>query len=118
MGASAVPSVQNTYLGAKYVSSTIRAAAQREIDLHEYKTDLLRGGKSLIGADVDFTKQHPSQGYAMDAITSVIPGGAKAMLLKNAQNNPNEVATFDKQFGVGTAEHILQVTVPRRPQVQ
>ena len=103
MGASAVPSVQNTYLGAKYVSSTIRAAAQREIDLHEYKTNLIKQGQPILSADVDFNKTHPPQGYAMGAITSQIPQPA----VQHLRSDPTLAPQFDKQFGPGTAEYLI-----------
>ena len=108
MGNTAVPNVQNTPLGAKYVSATIRAAAQREIDLHEYKAGLAQVGHSLVGADVFFNKTHPTKDYAMGAITSVIPQPAKAHLL----SDPKLAPMFDKQFGPGTAEFILKTAPP------
>jgi hypothetical protein len=103
MGRTAVPSVQNTYLGAKYVSSTIKAAAQWEVDKYNYKANLLKNGQPLVGADADFSKQHPPQQYAMGAITSQIPAPAVAHL----KSNPNLAPQFDRQFGPGTAEFLL-----------
>lgn len=103
MGRTAVPSVQNTYVGAKYVSATIRAATQWEIDKYNYKTDLMKQGKPLVGADADFASKHPPQQYAMSAITSQIPPNAVAHL----RTNPNLAGQFDKQFGPGTAEFLL-----------
>jgi hypothetical protein len=111
MGTTAVPSVMNTQLGAKYVSATIRAAAQREIDLHEYKASLApQGGVALLNADVAFNKAHPPQDYAMGAITNVIPAPAKAHLI----SDPKLAPQFDQQFGPGTAEFILRHS-PARP---
>jgi hypothetical protein len=95
--------VQNTYLGAKYVSSTIRAAAQREIDLHEYKTQLLKQGKPIVSADVDFNNTHPPQSYAMGAITSQIPPAA----VQHLKSDPKLAPQFNKQFGPGTAEYLI-----------
>lgn len=43
-GVSAVPSVQNTPLGFKYMSATIRSAAQEMLDMHEFKTRIISGG--------------------------------------------------------------------------
>lgn len=110
MGNTAVPNVQNTQLGAKYVSATIRAAAQREIDLHEYKALLAQNRQSLVGADVAFNKLHPVKDYAMGGITSVIPNAAKAHLL----SDPKLAPMFDKQFGPGTAEFILKSAASRQ----
>lgn len=103
MGASAVPSAQQSYLGAKYNAASIRAATQREIDLHEYKADLLAKGKSLTGADAAFNKERPAQDYAMGGIVSVIPKPAVAHL----RANPTLAPQFNKQFGDGTAEYAL-----------
>lgn len=103
MGASAVPSAQQTFLGAKYNLSSIRAATQREIDLHEYKSNLLSQGKSLVGADAAFNKQHPAEEYAMAGIVNAIPHPA----IEHLRANPDLASHFDKQFGAGTAEFIL-----------
>ena len=103
MGASAVPSAQQSYLGAKYNAASIMAATQREIDLHEFKAGLLAQGKSVVGADAAFNKEHPAQQYAMGGIVSAIPKDAIAHL----RANPNLATHFDKQFGAGTAEFVL-----------
>lgn len=103
MGAGAVPSAQQSYLGAKYNAASIKAATQRQIDLHEYKTQLLSQGKSLIGADAAFNKVRPPEQYAMKGITDVIPAPAKQYLAAH----PETAAHFDKQFGTGTAEFLL-----------
>lgn len=103
MGNTAVPSVRNTQLGAQYVSATIGAAAQRQIDLHEYKASLARRGDSLVGADVAFNKMHPAEDYAKGAIVGVIPPAAIDHLTKQ----PNLSKQFDQQFGPGMAQYIL-----------
>src|SRR6185312_7149301 len=103
MGRTAVPSVQNTYLGAKYVSSTIKAAAQWEMDKYNYKANLLKNGQPLVGADAEFAKTHPPQQYAMGAIANQIPQPAVAHL----RANPSLAPQFDQQFGPGTAEFLL-----------
>lgn len=103
MGRTAVPGVQNSYVGAKYVSATIRAANQMQMDLYNYKKQLADSGHSLVGAESEFYKTHPPQQYAMGAITSQIPQPAVAHL----RSNPNLAPDFDKQFGAGTAEFIL-----------
>ncbi len=103
MGANAVPSAQQSYLGAKYNLASIRAATQREIDLHEYKTGLLQQGKSLVGADVQFNKMRPPEEYAMRGIIDAIPASAKKHLVAN----PELAADFDKKYGRGMAERII-----------
>ncbi len=103
MGTEAVPASQQTYLGAKYNAASIRAAAQRQIDLHEYKARLLQEGKPIVGSDVKFNQTNPPAAYAMQAITSQIPPQAVAHL----RGNPALAPQFDKQFGPGTAEHLL-----------
>lgn len=103
MGRTAVPGVQNTYIGAKYVSATIRAAAQYEIDKYNYKADLQKRGVPISTADAEFAAAHPPGVYAMRAITSQIPPQAVSFL----RANPNTAAHFDRQFGPNTAEFIL-----------
>ncbi len=103
MGNTAVPSAQNTYQGAKYVSATINAAAQRQIDLHEYKAKLAQDGKSIVGADVAFNKAYPAEAYANTAIASVLPREAISMLAQN----PNLAAQFDAKYGKGMSNYAM-----------
>lgn len=109
MGNTAVPSAANTYQGAKYVSATINAAAQRQIDLHEYKARLAQEGRPLTGADVAFNKAYPAETYAKTAIASVIPAEAIDMLAKN----PNLASQFDAKFGKGMAPYALSRAAQR-----
>jgi len=101
MGGKAVVGQQNSYLGAKYVSATIKAAAQRQIDLYEYQAD----HKDQLPAvsEIQFNKAHPPQQYAMGGITSVIPQGAKNYLTQHPETAPQ----FNKNFGSGTAQYVL-----------
>lgn len=101
MGKAAVPGVSNTYLGAKYVSATIKAAAQRQIDLYEYQA--AHQDQLPAVSAIQFNKMHPPQMYAMSGIASVIPDGAKQTLMQH----PETAATFNKHFGSGMAQFIL-----------
>lgn len=103
MGRTAVPGVQNSYIGAKYVSATIRAANQMQMDLYNYKKQLAQNGQSLVGAEADFYKNHPPIQYGLGAITAQIPKAAVAHL----RANPNLADQFDKQFGENTSEFLL-----------
>lgn len=101
MGKAATPGIQNTYLGAKYVSATIKAAAQRQSDLYEFQAQ--HQDQLPAVSAVEFNKMHPPQQYAMQGIASVIPAGAKQTLLQQPQTAP----IFNKHFGSGMAQYIL-----------
>jgi hypothetical protein len=101
MGRAATPGVSNSYLGAKYVSATIKAAAQRQSDLYEYQA--AHPDQLPAQSAIQFNKMNPPQQYAMSGIASVIPDGAKQTLMQH----PETAATFNKHFGDGMAQFIL-----------
>lgn len=101
MGKAAVPGVENSYLGAKYVSATIKAAAQRQIDLYEYQA--AHPDQLPAVSAIQFNKAHPPQQYAMAGIASAIPQGAKQYLTAH----PETASQFNKNFGSGMAQFIL-----------
>lgn len=101
MGKTANAGINNSYLGAKYVSSTIKAAAQREIDLYEYQAQ--HPDQLPAKSAIDFNKANPPQQYAMKGITDVIPDRFK----KELAQHPEAASSFNKTFGPNTAEYIL-----------
>ena len=101
MGKTANAGVSNSYLGAKYVSSTIKAAAQRESDLYEYQAQ--HTNQLPAQSAIEFNRANPPQMYAMKGITNVIPDGAKQYLAQH----PESADKFNKNFGSGTAQYIL-----------
>jgi hypothetical protein len=86
---SAVPNVENTYLGGKLVSSSLRQAAQRQSDYYEYLTDyaMSHGGQTM-GADVQFNKTHPVGGYVKAAVASAKQATANAAPAAPAPTRP------------------------------
>ena len=100
----AVPSAENSYLGAKLVSSSIRQAAQREIDYYKYATDYARSHNgSTVGADIAFNEARPPKLYAQTAIANAVPGDALAYL----RQNPSLSKQFDQKYGPGMSDFIL-----------
>lgn len=67
---NSVPNAQQSQLGAKLVSSSLQQAAQRQQDYYEFLTARAKAG-TLMGADVDFNRAHPVQGYVDAAIKKV-----------------------------------------------
>ncbi len=64
----AVPSVDNTYLGAKLVNASIKAQFQWAKDEVTYAAEVANNNNGDIrSAFTDFAKEHPAQGYA-DAV--------------------------------------------------
>jgi hypothetical protein len=63
---NSVPNANQTPLGAKLVSASLRQAAQRQQDYYEYLSQ--RPGQ--VGADVEFNKQNPPEKYSLRAIAS------------------------------------------------
>ena len=70
---ASVPNAEQSYWGAQLVSSSMRQAAQREIDYHKYLIQQRRSGNSLLDADVNFNQQHPVQSYVDKALSTLPP---------------------------------------------
>lgn len=99
----AVPNAENSYLGARLVSSSLRQAAQRQSDFYEFLNERVAGGKTMLGADVAFNKVHPPGEYTDRAIMNAVPPNAIAYL----QQHPDTAAHFDETFGAGLAKKVL-----------
>lgn len=101
MGRAAVSGQGNTPLGAKFVLSTIEAAARRQADLHEFK---LENPGLLSTAEIRFNRQHPPETYGFNALAGAMPPGSIDYLRKN----PGTAKQFDSTFHVpGMAKYIL-----------
>lgn len=101
---SAVPNAENTYMGARLVSSSVRQAAQRNVDYYSFLQDFAgKHGGSTFGADLAFNKLHPAKEYSNNAIVNAVPPDARQMLLKS----PNTASQFDEIFGAGTAKRVI-----------
>lgn len=101
---SAVPNSENTYLGARLVSSGIEQELQRERELYQFKADRVANGQPLATAETDFNKTNPVQLYTLRAIANAVPDQIAAHLVQN----PQTVGDFDKTFGKGIGEIILK----------
>jgi hypothetical protein len=64
---ASVPGAQQTYLGSKLVSSSLRQAAQRQQDYYEY----LGQHPGQVGADITFNRLHPVEQYVTNAVKSI-----------------------------------------------
>lgn len=102
---AAVPNAENTYLGARLVSSSLRQASQRQTDYYEFlqKFAMEHGGNTM-GADVAFNKQNPPGNYTKTAIVNAIPDGAKQLLLSDPQKYR---ADFDAKYGPSVSKYLL-----------
>lgn len=70
-----VPNAENTYLGGKLVSSSLRQAAIRQSDYYEFLNQFaMSHGGNTMGADVAFNKSHPIGGYVKTAIANAQQG--------------------------------------------
>jgi hypothetical protein len=101
---SAVPNSENTYLGFRLVSSGIEQELARERELYEYKGQLVKQGKPLTTAEVDFTKTHPTATYVQRAVANAVPDDIASYLTAH----PDTVKAFDGHFGPGIGEFIIQ----------
>jgi hypothetical protein len=101
---SAVPSAENSYLGGKLVSSSLREAAQRQMDYYEYLTDYAQShAGNTLGADVAFNKTHPVKSYINQALVNAVPPEARAYLVQH----PDTAKQFDQTFGANVSKLIL-----------
>ena len=102
---SAVPNANNTYMGARLVSSSLRQAAQRNMDYYEYLQNFaMQHGGTTMGADIAFNKANPVGTYTDKAILTAVPPAAIDYLKKNPMSAP----LFDQQFGKkGLANMVL-----------
>lgn len=102
---SAVPNAENTYLGARMVSSGIEQSMLRERDLYEFKASNLAANKSLVTAEADFNKANPPGMYTKRAIANAVPDPAVTALMAN----PDVLrADFDKKYGAGMTNFIVR----------
>ena len=71
---SAVPNIENTPQGGKLVLNGIREGAQWVQDQHEFMANWSQThAGNMVGADVAFNKQTPSQMYTRRAISMIKP---------------------------------------------
>jgi hypothetical protein len=75
---ASVPGAQQTYLGSKLVSASLRQAAQRQQDYYEF----LGQHPGQVGADIAFNRLHPVQQYVTAAVKSI--GGQQPAPQANA----------------------------------
>ena len=107
-GIKSVVSQGNSYTGAKMLSETLKAGAQRQTELYEYQA--AHPNQLPAVSEVQFNKAHPPQEYAMKGITNAIPQSEKQALL----THPNQAALFDKHYGSGTSQFILGQQQPQQ----
>ncbi len=100
----AVPSAENSPLGAQRIVAGLRATAQRQEDRYRYLTEWQqKNGGDVTGADEAFNRDNPAGRYAGQAILSTIPQGAQAML----KQHPEKKGMFEAKYGPGTAKYLL-----------
>ena len=102
---AAVPNAEQTYWGARLVASSMRQAAQRQIDYHQYVSQLQRQGKSLLFANDDFNQRHPPQEYTAKALSVVPPQRAISFLQANP--TPQNRKAFDQKYGDGASNGVF-----------
>jgi hypothetical protein len=64
-----VPTIENTYLGGKLLTSSMEAMFDRAIDQRNY-IDYVRkiNGGDIQGATEDFNREHPAEHYAENVL--------------------------------------------------
>ena len=92
-------------MGARLVSSSLRQAAQRNIEYYQFLNDFsMKHGGTTLGADQAFNDAHPVKEYTDRAILNAVPPAAIDYLKKNPMSAP----LFDQQFGQkGLANMVL-----------
>lgn len=101
---AAVPSGDNSPMGAKRLLAGIGSMAQRQQDWYSFvQRWTAQTGGSTLGAQDAFNKMHPPQQYADNAVISTIPAGAVQLL----RQKPALAAQFDQKYGVGVSKMIL-----------
>lgn len=96
---ASVPNAEQTYWGARLVSSSMRQAALRQQDYFKALIQARRSGQSLLDADVNFNQTHPVQSYVDRAASSVPPQAAIDALRANP--TPQNKRFFDQKYGDG-----------------
>lgn len=85
---SAVPNVENTYMGGKLVLNGVKAGAQRLIDMRNFENAWqAKNQGNLTGADEAFSKLHPASEYTNKILSDMglQAGGFKSIdTLRNA----------------------------------
>lgn len=101
---NSVPSMNNTYLGGRLVSSSLRQGAQRQMDYYEFMQDYAQGHDgNTMGADVAFNKANPISNYVTTAQVNAIPEISRTRLMQD----PSLSDMFDKTYGSGMAKKVL-----------
>lgn len=100
----AVPNAENTAAGAKLVSSSLRQAAQRQVDMYQFQSNWAdQHAGQTQGADIAFNKQNPPDMYAKKAVSAIIPPAAAALL----KQHPDLKGQFDAKYGDGMADFMM-----------
>lgn len=100
----AVPNAENTAAGAKLVSSSLRQAAQRQVDMYQFQSNWAdQHAGQTQGADIAFNKQNPPDMYAKKAVSAIIPPAAAALL----KQHPDLKGQFDAKYGEGMADFMM-----------
>jgi hypothetical protein len=129
----AVPSLENTPMAGQAIIASLQAAAQYNIDLHNFKNAWRgdpRRGYSLEGADTAFTSKYKPEDYAAKYMGRIglTPGGAfiNKQAVVSAMNkgwlSQQEAAKvlhdeFKVNYWQGQTDHTAGATRPEPPTV-
>lgn len=83
---NSVPNVEQSPMGAKLVSASLRQAAQRQQDYQDFLVQKYKSGQSIVGADSEFNKLHPPSDYSQAALKA--SGFDQNPQQKQAATNP------------------------------